>query len=175
MGGPNKLLLPYGATTVVGAVVKVLLACRLDVVVVTGRDASLVTEAASPARAVFNSDFEQGLGGSIACGVRSLPEGCDILVALGDMPGIRREVVASLIAQARDDRIVVPVYADQPGTPGHPVLFGSSFRGELERLSGDTGARRVVESNPRAVLELAVSGSLRDLDTPQSSSERPVG
>jgi molybdenum cofactor cytidylyltransferase len=174
MGGPNKLLLPYGGTTVIGAVVRALLRADLDLIVVTGRDADEVAAAARPAPTVFNPAYERGLGTSIATGVRSVPVGDHVLVALGDMPGLRPEVVRSLVERAAADRIVVPAYADEPATPGHPVLFGSRFRAELEGLTGDAGARRVLAEHPEALVTVHVPGSLKDLDTPQSSNDRPV-
>ena len=166
MGGPNKLLLPYGETTVVGAVVLTLIECGLDVVVVTGRDADLVAQAVAPARAVFNPDFEQGLGGSIAVGARNVPEGNAILIALGDMPALINETVDAIIASGTDDFIVVPHYLGAPKVPGHPVLFGAKFREALTQLSGEKGAKEVIDANPANVVTLHFRGAFKGIDVP---------
>ncbi len=166
MGGPNKLLLPYGETTVVGVVVKTLMECGLDVVVVTGRDADLVEKAVAPARTVFNPDFEQGMGTSIAVGARAVPEGNAVLIALGDMPALIGETVDAILASGSEDKIIVPHYLGNPDVPGHPVLFGSSFRWALTRLSGDTGARPIIESNPDSVVTVHFRGALKGIDGP---------
>lgn len=168
MGGPNKLLLPYGDTTVVGAVVRTLLSCGLQVVVVTGRDAREVAEAVAPAQTVLNPRFHEGLGTSIAAGVAEVPEGDHVLIALGDMPGLRPDVVRALVACADTDKIVAPTYTDQPGVPGHPVLFGARFREHLIQLEGDEGARRVIEANSGCVVRIEVSGTFEDVDTPDA-------
>jgi molybdenum cofactor cytidylyltransferase len=119
MGGPNKLLLPYGKSTVVGTVVRTLFSCGLDVVVVTGRDAEEVAKAAEPARCVFNPLFETGLGSSIACGVEAAPPGA-VLIALGDMPDLRKSVVEELVAALDDERkIIAPVYIEGADRRGH--------------------------------------------------------
>ena len=166
MGGPNKLLLPYNGTTVVGAVVRTLLSCGLDVVVVTGRDALDVERSVAPARTVFNYEFASGLGASIAAGVAHVPEQNAVLIALGDMPSLRKEVVELLTEQSSRDAIVVPRYLETPNVPGHPVLFGQSFRTALLQLKGEKGAREIIESDPARVVTLDVPGALTDVDRP---------
>ncbi len=164
MGGPNKMLLPYGESTIVGTVVRTLLACDLDVVVVTGRDAALVSEAAEPARAVFNERYREGLGTSIACGVAACPPDHGYLIALGDMPELSTDVVRLLAAQAEPDAILAPVYAQEPDRPGHPVLFGSIYRESLLGLTGDEGARAVLRANRGKLRLIPVAGALVDID-----------
>ena len=166
MGGPNKLLLPYDDTTVVSAVVRTLLDCGLDVVVVTGRDADDVRRAVGPARTIHNPDFEKGLGTSIAAGVRAVPVTNAVLIALGDMPALREDVVNALVTHASSSNIVVPRYIDDPDTPSHPVLFGSAFRQSLTDLRGDKGAMSVIKQYSSSVMSVPVSGSLHDIDDP---------
>ena len=168
-GGPNKLLQPWNGTTVVGAVVRALRESRLEVVVVTGRDADLVADAVEPAQTVFNPRFETGLGTSIAQGVANAPEG-GYLIALGDMPGILPEVVISLLEayeQGTSDAIIAPIYADQPDRIGHPVLFGSNYRQNLIALHGDQGARSIIDSASQKLVRISVPGRLPDIDTPE--------
>jgi molybdenum cofactor cytidylyltransferase len=167
MGGRNKLLIPYGETTVVGVVVKTLFEVGLDVIVVTGRDAELVEKAVAPARIVFNPQFEQGMGTSIAAGAREVPDGNSILIALGDMPALIGETVEAIIASGSDDKIVVPHYLGAPDVPGHPVLFGASFKWALTRLQGDDGARAVIQANPESVVTVHFRGALKGIDTPR--------
>jgi molybdenum cofactor cytidylyltransferase len=166
MGGENKLLLPYGGSTVVGTVVQTLKRCGLDVVVVLGRDADRVANAVVPARTVLNTNFESGLGSSIAVGAAHVPNGNHILIALGDMPGVRPDVVGALKNEVEPDLIVVPRYEQTPNEPGHPVIFGSKFHTELAQLSGDTGARSVIAANRSSVVTLLFPGALPDIDEP---------
>lgn len=166
MGGQNKLLLPYERSTVVGTVVHTLRGCGLDVVVVLGRDAERVADAVAPARTVLNTDYQQGLGSSIAVGAAHVPNGNHVLVALGDMPGVRAEVVKSLMQEVEPDTIVVPRYEQTPNAHGHPVIFGSSFHRELALLTGDTGARSIIATNRERVVTLLFPGALSDIDAP---------
>ena len=61
------------------------------------------------------------------------------------------------------------------GRRGHPVIFASGYRKELLALSGDRGARSVVERHPGCVVEVPVSapGILTDVDTPEEYRNPP--
>lgn len=167
-GGPNKLLQPWGDTTIVGSVVGTLLSCGLDVVVVTGRDAAEVSVAVQPARTVFNPRFAEGLGTSIAAGVSCAENADGFLITLGDMPDLRTSVVLSLLREFESqdrDIILAPVYEAEPGRPGHPVLFGSAHGVALSSLTGDEGARSVLRANPGKLKLVPVDGEFGDIDT----------
>ena len=110
-----------------------------------------------------------GMGHSIAAGARRLTSESQaeaVAIFLADMPLINRDTLEALLASATPDRIVIPSYR---GTRGHPVLFGKHFWPSLSELSGDGGARSVIERFPEALnlLELDDPGILLDVDTPQ--------
>lgn len=126
--------------------------------------ASMLAE--SGAEVVVFPEAEQGMGASIAHGVRSSPQAEAWLVALADMPWIKRETVRR-VAQAlgAGSPLVIPVHA---GRRGHPVGFGAMFRTELCALQGDHGARAILDRHPRHQLLLPCDdpGIYRDVDTP---------
>jgi len=51
---------------------------------------------------------------------------------------------------------------------GHPVGFAGDFRAELEALSGDEGARRLVDAHAAREVKVPVGdpGAIRDIDRP---------
>jgi molybdenum cofactor cytidylyltransferase len=110
------------------------------------------------------------MGASLARGVAAFPESIDgALICLGDMPHIRSDTIvriASAFSRSRGQAICVPVH---DGRRGHPVLFGRRFFDELCALTGDTGARSVMDAHGAAVVEVAVDdeGIFRDYDTPE--------
>ena len=81
------------------------------------------------------------------------------------MPWISPDTVQSLIARATAQRIVFPLVQ---GMRGHPVLFGRDFWPQLQQLTGDTGAKALLNEHPQACIAVPVDdpGVLRDVDTP---------
>lgn len=118
---------------------------------------------------ILCEDAGQGMGHSLAAGVRALVsvEGEAIAVLLGDMPWIAESSLRALIAEAAPSRIVFPVHHDERG---HPVLFGREFWPELQQLTGDEGARRVLRAHAAAWIAVGVDdpGVLRDVDSPEA-------
>ncbi len=165
--GPNKLLLPWGDSTVIQTVVKTLLDSGLETLVVTGRDAQTVADLVKPAKSIFNPQFESGIGTSLAIGVQSIGECDGILVTLGDMPGLRSEVVKRLVEGFDGATIVRASYRDQPGRPSHPIIFPASRFAELAELSGDSGGQSVINSHPDLLKIVEFDGDLPDLDSMQ--------
>lgn len=115
-------------------------------------------------RVVLNTNAQQGIGSSIACGVRASQFATAWLIALADMPYIRAATIQQLAdrLQASAD-IVAPVFENQRG---HPVGFGQRYQDELMALNDDVGARDIIASH-LSQLELVPTddgGVLRDID-----------
>ncbi|QSL91349.1 nucleotidyltransferase family protein [Ectopseudomonas toyotomiensis] len=124
-------------------------------------------------RVVQNAASAQGMGHSLAAGAERLlaESNADaVAIFLADMPAIHRDSLETLIAHSSANNIVLPSYR---GKRGHPVLFGRDFWPQLATLSGDVGARPVLQQNPNAVriVELDDPGVLQDIDTPADLSQ----
>jgi len=108
----------------------------------------------------------EGMGRSLAAGVRAAPEADGWVVALADMPFLRPETIR-VIAKAISDgaAIAAPAYR---GERGHPVGFARRFYEELSALHGDSGARAMLDQHPDwvTVYEVDDPGVLRDIDKP---------
>ncbi len=110
------------------------------------------------------ADAAQGMGASLAHGVRMTHDAAGWVVALADMPRIRPETIGRVVqALMAGAEIVAPSYQ---GDRGHPVAFGRRFRDELQLLSGDSGARAIVQRNQALVrlVECDDPGVLLDID-----------
>lgn len=114
---------------------------------------------------VVNERTDEGIGGSIAAGVRAASGAQGWLIALGDMPYIQPETIA-LVRAALDllDEIIVPVYL---GRSGHPVAFPESVAAELTFLNGDVGAKAVVNGHLCHPVHVDDPGVLQDVDFPR--------
>ncbi|MDQ8199092.1 nucleotidyltransferase family protein [Pelagicoccus enzymogenes] len=143
-----------------------------EVVVVTGYQANRIEPLLEgrKLRSVFNASFEEGMGSSLACGVRSLEDaGLDgLLLSLGDLPRLKRQHVARVIQAFQrkgGEAIVQPRFQ---GVRGHPVCFPKRCLESLKALSGDQGAREVLATEGDSVvfLDMDDDACVRDMDTP---------
>jgi molybdenum cofactor cytidylyltransferase len=115
-------------------------------------------------RVVVNARAAEGMGTSIACGVRELANAPGWLIALADMPFVAAATLRALAESlARGASIVAPVFE---GQRGHPVGFAASHFEALARLEGDVGARSILSNATVHLVEVSDSGILRDIDRP---------
>ncbi len=115
-----------------------------------------------------NPDYATGLASSLRAGVSALPADCGgALVLLGDMPRIEATHIDRLLEAYSPDAIVVPV---RDGAFGNPVLWPARYFGEMLRLDGDAGARRLLAAHAGAVraVDLGTDGIFADIDTPEA-------
>ena len=86
------------------------------------------------------------------------------------MPHIKVETI-ELLKKARADNaksapIIIPTVA---GDDGHPVGFDHAYFAEIAELTGDAGAKPVIEEHQDKVIEVPVddAGILQDVDVPE--------
>ncbi|HEY9269831.1 nucleotidyltransferase family protein, partial [Achromobacter sp.] len=109
----------------------------------------------------------EGMGASLAAaaqylqGLPDTPEA--VLVALADMPWIRRTSLEGVLDALRHAPMAAPSYQ---GQRGHPVGFRAELLPQLAALSGDEGARRVLKQPGLQLVLVDDPGVLRDVDTP---------
>jgi molybdenum cofactor cytidylyltransferase len=111
------------------------------------------------------AESESGMGHSIACGVRATSEASGWLIALADMPFIRPETIRQVADLLRAGaRLAAPLLR---GRRGHPVGFNRIFYGELVSLSGDAGARDILDRHAADLHTFSCDdpGTLIDIDT----------
>jgi molybdenum cofactor cytidylyltransferase len=144
---------------------------RTVVVVRAGDDTLAERFRAAGASVTVSADAEKGMGHSLASGVAATSDAAGWLVALADMPCVDPRTIAR-IAQAVQDgaRIALPVHR---GTRGHPVGFDARCRDDLLVLTGDAGARTLLQRHADDVVRLEVDdpGVLQDVDT-RADAER---
>ncbi len=174
MGSANKLLLPFGETTLIERVVGAARQSEAgDVIVVVGHEADRVRAVLEGhgVTVVENDRYREGMTTSIHAGVRAAsPEAAGFMICLSDLPLIEPEELNRLIAAfeeaARDDErpIVVPTFESRRG---NPVLFSAFYKPELLDHTGLMGCKEIVKQNPHHVLEVAMATDhvLRDIDT----------
>lgn len=171
-GADNKLLAEIDGVPLVVRAARALTSSRArDVIVVTGHEVERITAVLTglPVRFVFNGHHSDGIGTSVAAGIAAVnPEDAGALVVQADMPNLSPELADRLIAQFQAERgeaIVVPV--DRQGAQGNPVLWPRPCFAELARLSGDRGAKALLQRAEFRIVQLAVEQpqAFLDIDT----------
>jgi molybdenum cofactor cytidylyltransferase len=116
-------------------------------------------------RVVVCDNAAEGMGASLACAVRAAANADGFVIALADMPFIRTSTIAAVRdALAGGSPLVAPYFRARRG---HPVGIGAKFRGELEALQGDEGAKKIVAGAQGSLVKIPVGdpGVVRDIDT----------
>lgn len=158
-----------GMSLAAGALRKAEAVCGARSVLVTGKDWQDVTGACAPLAGYFviNNDYEQGLSSSIACGVRSVAESADaILLMLADLPLVTTEHLMRLVNSWLESpqSIVASAFED---TLGPPIVFPKADFDALLQLTGDCGARPIIDANKERVQAIACEEAAFDIDRPE--------
>jgi len=170
--GTQKLLLPWGRTTVLEQIVTEVVASAVDeavVVVRPGCDEVRRVLAPLGVRVVENPMPDATMLDSVRAGLRAMAPSCGAaIVVLGDQPRVHRSILTGLVdAWTRTSAgVVVPVVG---GHRGHPVLFSMRYRDEVLTGHDAQGLRGLLWAHPEDVLELEVADAavLHDLDRPE--------
>ena len=170
--GGRKLLAPWGEGVLLDAALAAAFAAPArSVTVVTGADAEAVAATArafdARVRIVHARDHAEGMGASLRAAIASLPaDAAGAFVFLGDMPRVPAAVLGNLAeALAAGAPAAAPVFA---GRRGNPVLLGRELFPDLLKLTGDAGARAVLQGlgERLALVDAPDDGVLFDVDQP---------
>jgi molybdenum cofactor cytidylyltransferase len=117
------------------------------------------------AELVVNPHAAEGIASSIRAAVMHSRKHPALMIALGDEPRVDRQLVMGVMQRWPETRapVVVPRY---DGAPGHPVLFDEAAYDDLLTLTGDRGARGLIDRYGPKVLSVDVAGPRPvDIDT----------
>ena len=167
--GSDKLrhALPHGVPIAVQAARVFKLELSRVVAVVKPGSAELVDALKKEGcEVVVCENAAEGMGASLACAARAAGEAAGYLVALGDMPFVRRTSIAAVRDALLSGAVLVAPYFR--ARRGHPVGIGAMFFQDLLVLRGDEGAKQLLAANERRLVKIPVGdpGVIRDIDTP---------
>ena len=180
MAPQHKLLVRGrdGRAMVARVVDHALAAAFRPVIVVTGHRAAEVEAALAgkPVTLVASPDWDQGLSASLRAGIAAVPaEAQAVVVCLGDMPLVTARTIERLVAAYDPDKgrtIVAPMFE---GELGNPVLWDRAYFAEMVALTGDRGARGLLERHGErlATVPMDDDAVLRDVDTAEQLAALP--
>ncbi len=172
MGGTNKLLAPVGGVPLLLRAVSAALASKASsVTVVLGHEAERCEAllAGRGASIVRNADYAEGLSTSLRAGLDALPEEAGAaVVLLADMPRVTAAHIDRLIEawNPQQPAIIVPRHE---GRQGNPILWARKYFPAMRAVSGDQGARGVLESHAKKIRYVDIDDDAihADVDTPE--------
>ncbi len=164
--GQSKQVLELGGEALVHRAARVALQAGCDpTLVVLGCQAEAVGAALSglPCTKVVNGDWEEGMASSIRAGLSAVPHhAVAVLLLACDQPAVDADFLRLMIQDfhLEPERVLAAAYA---GAVGIPALFPRRCFEALKGLTGDRGARSLLEDAD--VLSLPLLGGERDIDT----------
>jgi len=171
MGQPKQLLELAGRPLLLRAIDAALASPAWPVVVVLGAHAAQIRPllARLPVLIAETPEWSEGMAASIRAGVamlRQFSRALDgALVALCDQPAFSADVIAQLVAAQRTTGHSIAA-AHYNNRHGAPALFLREHFDTLTHLTGEAGARALLNDTPERVASVALPALALDLDTP---------
>jgi len=170
LGKPKQLLQYRGKTLLAHAINEAVNSNADAVVVVLGKDANLFKKELDEkkVRVAINSSWEEGMASSLRLGMDTLlkdkPYIDAVIFMVCDQPHISSSVLNELIItqQKTTKQIVTSNYGDSMGPP---ALLHKKYFEELMKLSGDAGARKIIQKNMNDVATILFPEGNIDIDT----------
>ncbi len=168
MGGPKQLIELDGKTLLRRAVETAIASQVGFVVVVLGHQwerMALETEGLD-VKIVVNPEWHVGMSSSLRAGLQALPDTAEAaLITLCDQPMVTAENLRDLLALFAESGkpLAACRYA---GALGVPAVLARTLFPELMQLSGDVGARKILQAHAAEAGVMEFPDAAIDLDTP---------
>jgi molybdenum cofactor cytidylyltransferase len=170
MGTAKQLLLFKGKTLLRRAVEAAGESGCAPVVVVLGQDAERMQQEieSPPAIIAINSNWQQGIGGSLRVGIERVEQNAAIeavMITLCDQPLIDAVVLRRLLDILKTGAQPM-VAASYGGTLGVPAIFSKQYFSSLRQLPLSSGAKQILMQHAVHVTPFPLDEALMDIDTP---------
>lgn len=168
--GQPKQLLQFNGKSLLSHVVSQALEITPAVVVVTGSKNEEIEKEIHDLKAFVaeNPNWQDGMGSSINSGLKKLldnfPTIENVIISVCDQPFIEASVFLELISKQKDSQksIVASAYSNTLGTP---VLFTKKYFPDLITLSGNEGAKKLLNKFREDVAQINFEKGAIDIDT----------
>ncbi len=173
MGLPKQLL-PWGDRTLIEYQIQIRLQTNLEVIVVLGGHSEKILPIIDmlPVVLIVNKDWADGMGGSIASGIRTLneryPVADGVLISLVDQPLVTTSHLGKMITSFQPGNKQIIASKSASGWNGVPVLFDKFYFEKLLKLNNKEGARKIIHQHPDYVKNIVCDEMLEDIDTPDT-------
>ena len=185
MGGENKLSKKINGLPLVSHAIKNILGSAVnEIIVVLGHEKDIIKDIIQNNKKIkfcYNKNYKNGISSSIKVGLNNISKKTDaFFICLGDMPDVSQSIYNKLIKTRYNynkklkiehkKEIIIPTYE---GRSGNPVLFSKFIKQQIMNISGDEGAKKIIDLNKSKTLyvPLKSDGINLDFDTQEDFSE----
>jgi molybdenum cofactor cytidylyltransferase len=127
-----------------------------------------------PVEIIFNADWQSGLSLSIKTGIENLlkiaPDAAATVLSLADQPFVTANHI-NLFAEKFEQSKSLIIAAEYNQTRGVPALFSRQIFHDFKELSGDKGAKAIIEKHRATLTTINLPEAAFDIDTPQDFSK----
>ncbi|UYV39425.1 nucleotidyltransferase family protein [Rhodobacteraceae bacterium D3-12] len=173
MGGRDKLLEQVDGTPLLARQVARALATGAEVLVTVSQDHPARKAALAPLASarlhLCEIDGREGMAVSLREGAAwAIERGLSaLMVVLADMPELETEDFTALLDAATEAPGSVIRAASATGVAGHPVIIPQRLFEGLRSVTGDAGARGVLQGEQVRLTPRSGNRAVTDLDTPE--------
>ena len=169
--GTPKQLLQFEGQSLINRLVNIVRdAGSFPITIVLGAEAAAIQAKLTDANlhVVINEEWNEGMGSSIRVGLKKMIEmDADmdgVLILVCDQPFIKSESIQSLIQMQQSTGLPMAACFYE-GIVGTPALFHQSMFSDLLKLTGDTGAKKMMKDKMADVAKLNFEKGVIDIDT----------
>ena len=176
MNGENKLTKEIQGAPLIKHSVKSILASSIDeLIVVLGHQKETIEKLIDKNKKikfVYNKNYKNGISSSIQTGLRIISKKMEaFFICLGDMPDVNQNIYNKMIKTKLNynkklkpnfkKEIFIPTYEKKNG---NPVLFTKHMKEKIMQISGDDGAKELIEIYKSKALHIPVKNRGITLD-----------
>ena len=166
-----KQLLPWKNTTLLGNAIEQAIQSKGNAVyVVLGANANQITPTIAHynIQIIENKNWKNGLGNSIAAGVKEIKENQGdydaILITLADQPLLTADYYNLLMDHYVQNKAKI-IASETNNSPSVPAIFDAVYFEKLSQLNQDQGAKEILITAQNEVYRLPATANLIDIDT----------
>ncbi|MFD2726215.1 nucleotidyltransferase family protein [Hyunsoonleella rubra] len=171
MGSPKQLLKWCEKSLIQHAIHTSKNTLAMEVIVVLGANSEAITSEINneAVTLIVNNEWQQGLGKSIASAahfVLNSKENVDgLLFVLADQPFVTSDYLDDIIKTFNPNKKEIIATSYSKEKIGVPTLFDQAYFAELSLLSGDDGAKSIINKHKDSVKVIAPNFKNMDIDT----------
>lgn len=171
--GKAKMLLPFKKTTILAHLIEEITLVEPNIIqLVTGYYHDLIQAQISTDKVdiIQNPQYSLGMSSSIQVGLTAMIKACPdldfLVIVVSDQPYLNQSILLRLLTKQQQTAKGI-IASSYNGIKGTPVLLSSAYFSHLYNLTGDKGARVILQQFPDDIATIEFENGALDIDTPE--------